>query len=57
MGEMAAGPPPGAGGPPAGPPPQVVEMEQLGKRLAVVGPYLDISVVVVLILMVWKPGV
>jgi len=51
MGEMAAGPPPVGG-----PPPQAAEMEQLGKKLGVVGPFLDIMVVVVLIVMVWKPG-
>jgi uncharacterized membrane protein len=56
MGELAAGPPPGAA-PPAGPPPQVAELETLGKRLGVVGPILNLSVVAVLILMVWKPGV
>lgn len=52
MGEMAAGPPPVGG-----PPPQAAEMEQLGKRMGIVGPFLNISLVVVLILMVWKPGV
>jgi hypothetical protein len=61
MDELAApGPPPGAGGgsPPAGgPPPQVVEMEALGKRVGVVGATLNLSVVVILVLMIWKPGV
>jgi uncharacterized membrane protein len=56
MGELAAGPSPGAG-PPAGPPPQVAELEVLGRRLGVVGPVLDLAVVAVLVLMVWKPGV
>jgi hypothetical protein len=55
MGELAGGPPPGAA-PPAGPPPQVAELESLGKRLGVVGPVLNVAVVVVLVLMVWKPG-
>jgi len=56
MGELAAGPPPGAP-PPTGPPPQVAQLEVLGKRLGVVGPVLNLAVVAVLILMVWKPGV
>jgi uncharacterized membrane protein len=57
MGELAAGPPPGAGGgAPAGPPPQVLELGQLGKRLAVIGPTLQVLLVVILGLMVWKPG-
>ena len=56
MGELAAGPPPGAA-PPAGPPPQVAQLEVLGKRLGVVGPVLNLAVVAVLVLMVWKPGI
>jgi len=59
MGELAAaGPPPGAGGgaPPAGPPPQVVEMQSLGQRVAATGATLNVIVVVILCLMVWKPG-
>jgi len=31
-------------------------MEQLGKKLAVVGPVLNVMMVVILILMVFKPG-
>lgn len=49
--EMASGPPPAGG-----PPPQLAEMEQLGKRLATVSPILNILLVVLLILMVFKPG-
>ncbi len=49
--EMAAGPPPVGG-----PPPQAAEMAELGKKLGIVGPILDLSVVVILFLMVWKPG-
>ena len=46
-----------AGGPPAGgPPPQLAEMEQLGKRVGMIGPALDITMVVILFLMVFKPG-
>jgi uncharacterized membrane protein len=60
----AAGPPPGAGegGPPAGgpppggPPPQVAELGTLGQRVGVTGAFLDIMVIVILALMVWKPG-
>jgi uncharacterized membrane protein len=51
MEEMNAGPPPAGG-----PPPQAAEMEQLGKKLAVVGPVLNVMMVVILILMVFKPG-
>jgi uncharacterized membrane protein len=45
-----------AAGPPQGPPPQAAEMEQLGKRLAIIGPALDLTLVVILFLMVFKPG-
>ena len=57
MSELMAGPPPGAGGPPAGPPPQIVEMQALGKRVGAVGGTLNVMLVVILCLMVWKPGV
>jgi uncharacterized membrane protein len=61
---IAMGPPPGAGGPPAGgpppgaggPPPQVAEMEALGKKLGAGGAVLNLIVVVIVVLMVWKPG-
>lgn len=53
---VAAGPPP-AGAAAGGPPPQVVEMEGLEKRLAAVGTVLNLLVVVVVALMVFKPGV
>ena len=46
-----AGPAPGAGGPP----PQVAELESLGQRVGVVGAVLNIIVVIVIALMVWKP--
>lgn len=50
---VAAGPPPaGAAG---GPPPQVVEMEGLEKKLAGAGAFLNVLVVVVITLMVFKP--
>jgi uncharacterized membrane protein len=51
MGEMIA-----AGPPAAGPPPQAAEMEQLGKRVAPVGATLNLLVVVIVALMVFKPG-
>jgi uncharacterized membrane protein len=51
----AMGPPP-AGGAPSGPPPQVAVMDALGKRLAVGGTFLDVLLVVLVALMVWKPG-
>ena len=47
------GPPPGA----AGPPPQVVELEALGKRIGAAAGVLNLLVVVILYLMIWKPGV
>jgi uncharacterized membrane protein len=50
---VAAGPPPAAGGPP----PQVVEMQGLEKKLAAAGTFLNLLVVVVVALMVFKPGV
>ena len=52
---VAAGPP--AGAPAGGPPPQVVEMEGLEKKLAAAGTFLNVLMVVVVILMVVKPGV
>jgi len=54
---VAMGPPP-AGAPAGGPPPQVVEMEGLEKKkLAPAGMFLNLLVVVVVSLMVFKPGV
>jgi uncharacterized membrane protein len=47
----AAGPMPSAGGPP----PEVEEVEALGKRAGLVGAILNVIVVVVIALMVWKP--
>ena len=52
MHEVLAGPPPTGG-----PPPQAAEMEQLGQRLGVVGPLLNLILIVILFLMVWKPGI
>jgi hypothetical protein len=52
MKEMVAGPPPAGG-----PPPQAAEMEKLGKRIGATGATLNVLLIVVLCLMVWKPGV
>ncbi len=55
MREMVdAGPPP-AGAPP-GPPPQAAEMGKLGQRVGATGAFLDVMVVVILVIMIWKPG-
>jgi uncharacterized membrane protein len=48
------GPPPE--GAPAGPPPQALEMEKRGKNAALYGAILDVFLVLILILMIWKPG-
>lgn len=48
----AGGPPPGAGGPP----PQVVELEALGKKIGAGGMTLNLLTVVLIALMVFKPG-
>ncbi len=55
--ELAAAGPPPEGTAPSGPPPQVIEMEALGKRLAGGGAVLNLLLVVLLVLMIWKPGV
>ena len=46
----------GGGSAPAGPPPQAKEMAQLGQTAGVTGAVLNVALVVVLILMIWKPG-
>lgn len=60
---LAVGPPPGgaagAGAPPpgaGGPPPQVAQLEALGKRIGAGGATLNVLTVVIIVLMVWKPG-
>jgi hypothetical protein len=45
-----------AGPPPQGPPPQATEMAALGKQIAPVSMVLDLALVVILVLMIWKPG-
>jgi hypothetical protein len=54
---VAMGPPPGHGpGAAMAAPPQVVELEARGKRAAVLGTFLDVMVIVLVYLMVFKPG-
>ena len=48
----SAAPAPGAGGPP----PQVAELESLGQRVGVVGAVLNVLLVIIIALMVWKPA-
>jgi uncharacterized membrane protein len=50
--QLAASP----GASPSGPPPEVAEVEALEKRLALGGAVLNVLVVVIIILMIWKPG-
>ena len=40
----------------AGPPPQAVELERRGKMAGVYGGALNLAIVAVVILMIWKPG-
>jgi uncharacterized membrane protein len=51
---VAAGPPPADASP--GPPPQVAEMERRGKTLGAASTFLHLLLVVILVLMIWKPG-
>jgi uncharacterized membrane protein len=53
--ELVAGGPPPADAPP-GPPPQVAQMTELGKRLGAASTFLHLLLVVILVLMIWKPG-
>lgn len=48
--EVVADPPVG------GPPPQAAEMQALGKVIGPVAMVLDLALVVILVLMIWKPG-
>ena len=54
-GELALAGPPPAGA--SGPPPQVAEMEALEKKLGMGGAFLSLMIVVLIYLMVFKPGV
>jgi uncharacterized membrane protein len=49
----AAGPAPAGA---AGPPPQAAEIEQIGRRMAAGGLFLDVLLIVIVYLMVFKPG-
>ena len=42
--------------PTSGPPPQAAELEERGKRAGLYGAISNLAWVVVLVLMVWKPG-
>lgn len=52
--QLVSGGPPPAGA--TGPPPQVLEMEKIGKQVGIIGPVLNLFMVAVLVLMVFKPG-
>ncbi len=49
--DIEEGPPPAGG-----PPPQVAEMQAIGQKLAPGGMVLDLLLVVIVVLMIWKPG-
>jgi hypothetical protein len=51
---VAMGPPP-AGATAGAPPPQVIELEERGRRARIVGTLLQLDLVVILMLMVWGP--
>ncbi len=51
---VAMGPPP-AGATATGPPTQVIELEERGRRVGLVSTVLDLILVGILFLMVWKP--
>src|SRR4051812_28441374 len=53
---VAAGPGGGGGGSQSGPPPQVAEIESINQRLAIAGAVANVLVIVILFMMVWKPG-
>jgi hypothetical protein len=48
------GPPP-AGAAGGAPPPQVIELEDRGRRAGIVGAVLSLDLVLILMLMVWGP--
>ncbi len=52
LAEMEQGPPPAGG-----PPPQAIELQAIGKKMAAAGMTLNVTVVIFLVLMIWKPGV
>lgn len=54
MAELVDAGPPGEGA--AGPPPQVAEIERRGRTVGIAGGALNVMTVVILYLMIWKPG-
>ena len=61
MRELVAMPPASSAGPPAtgagaGRPPQVDEIERRGRTVGVAGAVLNLILIIILYLMVWKPG-
>ncbi len=56
MAELAEMGSPPMGDSPGGPPPQVTELEERGQRVGLTGTTLNVLVVLILLLMVWKPG-
>ena len=45
------------GGPAEGPPPEAKEMGAIGQQVGATGMVLDVFLVAILVLMIWKPGV
>jgi hypothetical protein len=43
--------------PPSGPPPEIAELERRGRVMALGGTAMNLIMVVIIILMIWKPGV
>jgi uncharacterized membrane protein len=56
MRELASGGPPVASAAGAGRPPQVDEIEHRARTVGIVGAVLNLNVVLLLYLMIWKPG-
>jgi uncharacterized membrane protein len=56
MAELAEMGSPPMGDSPGGPPPQVSELEERGQRVGLAGTTLNVIVVLILFLMIWKPG-
>ena len=54
--ELVDGGPPPEGAAPTGPPPQVAQIEDLGKQVGMISMGLHLSLVLILVFMVFKPG-
>src|SRR5215217_7676693 len=52
---VAMGPPPAGVEASGGPPPQVIELEERGRRAGIVGAVLSLNLILILMLMVWGP--